>query len=103
MVRHEEAEAGVRASLANTEVALRETLAALEPERATLERAQKALEAEQRARSEADQEVLALRRQVMGMEDASAWLREQVARQVEDFSSLEASRIGAYLFIFSWC
>ena len=38
-VHHEEAEAGVRASLANTEVALREALAALELERATLERA----------------------------------------------------------------
>ena len=100
---HEEAEAGVRASLANTEVVLRETLAAVEPERAALERAQKALEAEQRARSEADQEVLALRRQVMGMEDASAWLREQVARQAEDFSTLEASCIGMYLFVFSWC
>ena len=45
-----------------------------------MERAQRALEAEQRARSEADQEVLVLRSQVMGMEDASARLREQVAR-----------------------
>ena len=76
---------------------------ALEPEQATLERAQKALKAEQRARSEADQEVLVLRSQVMGMEDASAWLCEQVARQAEDFSTLEASRTGAYLFVFSWC
>ena len=67
-------------SLANIEVALQEALAALEPERAALELAQKALGAEQRARSEADQEVLVLRSQVMGMEDASAQLREQVAR-----------------------
>ena len=67
---------------------------------AALERAQKALELEQRAQLEADQEVLALRVQVMGMEDASARLREQVARQVEDFSTLEASRIGVYLFCF---
>ena len=51
-------------------------MAALEPKRAALERAQKALEAEQRARSEADQEVLVLWSQVMGMEDASARLRE---------------------------
>ena len=80
-----------------------EALAALELERAALESAQKALEAEQRARSKADQEVLALRSQVMGMEDASAQLREQVARQAEDFSTLEASRIGAYLFVFLWC
>ena len=45
-VRQEETEAGLRMSLANTEVALQETLAALEPEQATLDRAQKALEAE---------------------------------------------------------
>ena len=38
--------------------------------------------------------------QVMGMEDASARLREQVARQAEDLSTLEASRIGAHLFCF---
>ena len=62
-----------------------------------------ALEAEQRARSEVDQEVLALWGQVMGMEDASARLREQVARQAEDLSTLEASHIGAYFFVFSWC
>ena len=82
-VRQEETEAGLQASLANTKAALQEALAALEPERA-----QKALEAEQRARSGADQEVLALRSQVMGMENASARLREQVAWQVEDFSTL---------------
>ena len=82
---------------------LQEALAALEPERATLERAQKALEAEQRAWSEADQEVLALWSQVMGMEDTSARLCEQVAWQVEDLSTLEASHIGAYLFVFLWC
>ena len=75
-------------------------MAALEPERAALESAQKALEVEQRARSEEDQEVLALRGQVMGMEDASARLREQVAWQAEDLSTLEASCISAYLFCF---
>ena len=99
-VHHEETEVGLRASLANTEAALQEALVALEPEQAALESAQKALEAEQRARSEADQEVLALRGRVMGTEDASAWLREQVARQAEDLSTLEASRIGVYLFCF---
>ena len=95
-VRQEETEAGLRTSLVNTEAVLQEALAALE-------RAQKALELEQRARSEADQEVLALWSQVMGMEDTSARLREQVAQQAEDLSTLEASRIGAYLFVFSWC
>ena len=37
--RHEEIEAGLRTSLANTKVALQEALVALEPERAALERA----------------------------------------------------------------
>ena len=64
-VHQEETEVGLRASLANTEAALQEALVALEAERATLE-------ADQRARSEADQEVLTLRGQVMGTEDASA-------------------------------
>ena len=39
----------------------------------------KALESERKARSKADQEVLTLRGRVMGTEEASAWLREQVA------------------------
>ena len=39
----------------------------------------------------------------MGMEDVSTRLCKQVARQAEDLSTLEASRIGAYLFVFSWC
>ena len=99
-VHHEETEAGLRTSLANIEAALQEALVALEPEQATLESAQKALGAEQRARSEVDQEVLTLQGQVMGMEDASARLREQVSQQAEDLSTLEASHIGAYLFCF---
>ena len=99
-VRQEETEAGLWVSLANTKAALQEALVALEPERAALESAQKALEAEQRARSEADQEVLTLQGQVMGTEDASARPCEQVAWQVEVLSTLEASRIGAYLFCF---
>ena len=102
-VHQAETEAGLRTSLASTEAALREALAALEPERAALESAQKALEVEQRARSEADREVLTLRDQVMGMEDASAWLHEQVGRHAEDLSTLENFRIGTYLFCFSLC
>ena len=90
--RQAKTEAGLRSSLANTEAALQESLAALESERAalvsersTLESARKALEAEQRAleveqkaRSEADQEVLALRGWVMGTEEVKGRLREQV-------------------------
>ncbi|XP_066354591.1 uncharacterized protein [Miscanthus floridulus] len=84
-VHQAETEVGLRASLANTEAALQEVLAALELEQialasewAALESARKALEAERRARSEVDQEVLALQGRVMGMEDASARLREQL-------------------------
>ena len=42
--------------------------------------ARKALELEQKARSEADREVLVLRGWVMGTEEVSARLPEQVAR-----------------------
>ncbi|XP_066310959.1 uncharacterized protein [Miscanthus floridulus] len=42
----------------------------------------KALESERKARSEADQEVLTLRGQVMGMEEANAQLREQLASEL---------------------
>ena len=59
--RQAETKAELRASLANTEVALQEALAALDLEHAALESAEKALEVERRARSEADREVLALR------------------------------------------
>ena len=44
--------------------------------------------------------MLALRGWVMGTEDASARPREQVAWQVEDLSTLEASRLSVYLFCF---
>ena len=72
-------------------------------ERNALELARKALESERNARSGADREVLALRGRVMGTVDASARLREQVARQVEDLSTLENFRVGMYLFYFSSC
>ena len=58
---------------------------------------------ERKARSEADQEVLALQGRVMGTEDASARLREQVARQAEDLCTLENFHVGTYLFCFSLC
>ena len=46
----------------------------------TLETEWKALELEQKARSEADQEVLALQGRVLGTEELNSWLREQVTR-----------------------
>ena len=108
-VKAHQAETEVRlwTSLVNTKATLRESLVALEPEWVALVSAQnalvsarKTLEAERKARLEADQEVLALWGQVMGTEDTSARLREQVAQQAEDLSTLEASRISAYLFCF---
>ena len=72
-------------------------------ERKALELAQKALESERKARSEADQEVLALWGWVMGTEEASARLREQVARQAEEFSTLENFHVDMYLFYFLSC
>jgi len=112
-----ETEAGLRTSLAETEVALQKSLETLESERSalvsertTLESARKALEEEQRAleverkaRLEADQEVLVLRGQVMGTEEASTRLREQVARQVGELSVLENFHVGAYFFCFLSC
>ena len=76
---------------------------ALESTHKALEAEQRALEVERKAQSEANWEVLALRDRVMGTEDASARLREQVARQAKDLSTLENFRIGTYLFYFSSC
>ena len=47
--------------------------------------------------------MLVLRGQVMGSEEASARLREQVAWQAEEFSTLENFHVGTYLFYFSSC
>ena len=92
----------------DTEVALKKSLETLESEQSSLvsernalELARKTPESEQKARSEADQEVLVLRGWVMGTEEASARLREKVARQVEEFSGLENFCLGTYLFCFS--
>ena len=68
----------------DTEVALQSSLEALESER--------------KARSDADQEVLALRGWVLGMEEANSWLREQVTQQEEGLSILETTRLGMFLF-----
>ncbi|XP_066309695.1 uncharacterized protein [Miscanthus floridulus] len=82
--RQAETEAGLWTSLADTKAALQESLVALESKQSALELARKALESERKAWSEADQEVLTLRGQVMGMEEANARLAGQkgeVARQ----------------------
>ena len=71
--RQMETEAGLRKSLADTEVVLQKSLETLESER-------NALESERKARTEANQEVIALRGQMMGIEEANARLCEQVTR-----------------------
>ena len=86
--RQAETEAALWKSLADTEAALQRSL---ESER-------NALESQRKARSEADQEVLALRGRVMGTEEANAWLRKQVTRQVEGLSILETTCLGKYFF-----
>ena len=83
-------------SLEDAEVALQRSQETLELER-------NALESERKARSKADQEVLALHDQVMGTEEASAQLHEQVARQADEFSTLENFHVSTYLFYFSSC
>ena len=105
--RQAETEAGLRTSLANIEAVLQESLVALESERSTLasersalELARKALESECKARSETDQEVLALRGRVMGTEEANARLRAQVTWQAKGLSALENFCLGTYLFFF---
>ena len=71
--RQAEIEAALQKSLADTKVALQRALETLDMER-------KVLESERKDRSEADQEVLALRGSVIGTEEANARLREQVTR-----------------------
>ena len=88
-----ETEVALQKSLADTEAALQRSLETLESER-------NALESERKARSEADQEVLALRARVMGTEVANAQLREQVTRQAEGLSVLENTHLDKYLFYF---
>ena len=71
---------GLRTSLADTEVVLQESLVALESERSALVLEQSALESERKARSEMDQEVLALWGLVMGTEEVNARLCAQTAQ-----------------------
>ena len=60
-----------------TEAVLQKFLAEIE---AVLHKSLEALESERKARSEVDQEVLALRGLVLGTEESNARLREQVTR-----------------------
>ena len=79
-----ESEVALHKSLAEAKVALQKSLEALESER--------------KARSKVDQEVLALRGQVLGTEEPNARIHEQVTRQEEGLSILENTHLGMYLF-----
>ena len=53
---------------------------------------------EQKARSDAEQEVVALRGQMLGAEESNARLVEKVTQQEEGLSILESTHLGMYLF-----
>jgi len=59
---------------------------------------QKFLEAERKARSDAEQEVVALRGQMLGAEGSNTRLLERVTQQEEGLSILESVCLGTYLF-----
>ena len=63
-----------------------------------LQKSLEALEEEQKARSDAEQEVVALRGQMLGAEELNARLVEKVTRQEEGLSIFESARLGTYLF-----
>ena len=65
---------------------------------AMLQKSLEALETGGRARSEADQEVLTLRGQVLGVEESNARLLEKVTRQEQGLSILKNTCLGMYLF-----
>ena len=65
---------------------------------AALQKSLEALKAERKARSDAEQEVVMLRGQVLGAEESNARLLKKVTRQEEELSILESAHLGMYLF-----
>ena len=65
---------------------------------AVLQKSLEALEAEQKARSDAEQEVVALRGRMLGAEESNTRLLERVTSQEEGLSILEISYLHTYLF-----
>ena len=53
---------------------------------------------ERKARSDTEQEVVALRGQMLGVEESNARLLERVTQQEERLSILESDHLGMYLF-----
>ena len=70
--------------LAETEVARQKSLEALEEER--------------KAQSDAEQEVVVLRGQMLGVEESNTRLLKRVTRQEEGLSILKSAHLGTYLF-----
>ena len=65
---------------------------------ATLLKSLEALEAEREARSDAEQEVVALQGQMLGAEESNARLLERVTQQEEGLSIFESAHLGMYIF-----
>ena len=66
--------------------------------KAALQKSLEALEVERKVWSNAKQEVVALRGQMLGVEESNAQLLERVTRQEEGLSILESAYLGMYLF-----
>jgi len=66
--------------------------------KAALQKSLEALEEERKAQSDAEQEVVALRGQMLGVEESNARLLERVTQQEEGISILKSACLGTYLF-----
>ena len=65
---------------------------------AALRRSLEAIEAERKAKSDAEQEVVALQGQMLRAEESNTRLLERVTSQEEGLSILESAHLGTYLF-----
>ena len=65
---------------------------------AALQKSLEALEVERKDRSDAEQEVVALRGQMLGVEESNARLLDRVTQQEEGLSILKSAHLGTYLF-----
>jgi len=66
--------------------------------KAALRKSLEALEEERKARSDAEREVITLRRQMLRAEESNTRLLERRTQQEEGLSILESTCLGTYLF-----
>ena len=66
---------------------------------AVLQKSLEALKVERKARSDAEQEVVELRGQMLRVEESNTRLLERVTQQEEGLSILESTHLGTYLFL----